>query len=91
MPGNIPAGKGVIFGHVTAEGGGAIAGATVYVEITGGQRIQDSTDAAGCYVLAVIAGAYQVVCEAGGYAKRTASSGSIAIGASVNLDFVLAR
>jgi hypothetical protein len=83
-----PPATGSIAGTVTAQGGGAIAGATVTVD---GTSHSATTNASGAYTIGdVPAGTYSVTASASGYTAQTQAGVSVTDGETTTVDFQLA-
>jgi hypothetical protein len=83
-----PPTTGSISGTVSAQGGGAIAGATVTVD---GTSFSATTNGSGAYTINdVPAGTYSVTASAAGYVSQTQAGVSVTGGQNTTLNFALA-
>jgi hypothetical protein len=83
-----PPATGTISGTVTAQGGGAISGATVTVV---GTSLSATTNASGAYTISdVPTGTYSVTASASGYTEQTQTGVTVNDGETTTVDFQLA-
>jgi hypothetical protein len=82
-----PPATGSIAGTVTAQGGGAISGATVTVD---GTSHSATTNASGAYTISdVPEGTYSVTASASGYTDQTKTGVTVTDGGTTTVDFQL--